>query len=35
MDQADDEREIKKIDESDMKEYQDRTNALIKRVTMV
>jgi len=36
MDQADDEREIKKkTDESDMKDYQDRTNTLIKRVTMV
>jgi hypothetical protein len=25
----------KKTDESDMKDYEDRTNALIKRVTMV
>jgi len=26
---------LKKTDESDMKDYEDRTNALIKRVTMV
>jgi soluble cytochrome b562 len=36
IDQADDEREIKKkTDESDMKDYEDGTNALIKRVIMV
>lgn len=35
MAQPDDEREVKKADESDMRNYQDRTNALKKRIIMV